>query len=78
MKVEHELSNTTAISLLKEKLLKIIRWDWSKKVNENDYKIDDASRFPAFLDFLLEQKRITEYEPADEKNGAIQTKFLFT
>lgn len=28
-------------------------------------KIDDANRFPDFMGFLLEQKRIIEYESAD-------------
>ena len=65
MKLEHELSNATVISLLEEKLPKNIRRDWSKMVNETDNKIDDTNRFPAFLDFLLEQKRIIEYESAD-------------
>lgn len=65
MNLEHELSNATVISLLEEKLPKNIRRDWSKMVNETDNKIDDTNRFPAFLDFLLEQKRIIEYESAD-------------
>ena len=65
MKLEHELSNATVISLLEEKLPKNIRRDWSKMMNETDNKIDDTNRFPAFLDFLLEQKRIIEYESAD-------------
>ena len=65
MKLEHKLSNATVISLLEEKLPKNIRRDWSKMVNETDNKIDDTNRFPAFLDFLLEQKRIIEYESAD-------------
>ena len=65
MNLEHKLSNATVISLLEEKLPKNIRRDWSKMVNETDNKIDDTNRFPAFLDFLLEQKRIIEYESAD-------------
>ena len=36
-------------------------------MNERNNKIDDAYRFPAFLDILLEQKRIIEYESADIK-----------
>ena len=64
MKVKHELLNTTVIILLEEKLPKNIRRDWSKRVNENDNKTDDMNRFLAFLNFLLEQKRIIEYESA--------------
>ena len=67
MKVEHELSIMTVISLLEEKHPKNIRRDWSKRVNEKDNKIDDTNRFPAFLDFLLEQKRIIEHESADTR-----------
>ena len=62
IKVGHELSNNT--SLLEEKLPKNIRRDWSKKVDEKDNRIDDTKRFPTFLDFLLEQKRIIKYESA--------------
>ena len=64
MKVEHELLNTTVIILLEEKLLKNIRQDWSKRVNEKDNKTDDTNGFLAFLDFLLEQKQIIEYKSA--------------
>ena len=67
MKVEHELLITTVISLLEEKHPKNIRRDWSKRVNEKDNKIDDTNRFPAFLNFLLEQKRIIEHESADTR-----------
>ena len=64
-KVEHELSNATVISWFEEKLPKKIRRDCSKMINEKGNKIDDANRFPAFLDLLLQQKGIIEYEAED-------------
>ena len=37
MRVEHELSNTTVISMLEEKLPKDIRREWSKQINEKNF-----------------------------------------
>jgi len=65
MNVENELSNTTVISLLEEKLPKGIRREWSKKVSEVGSKIDDNNRFSSFMEFLIEQRRIIEYESAN-------------
>ena len=71
MKVEHELSNTTVISLLEEKLPKDFRREWSKQINELEKKPDDNDRFAEFLKFLLNQKRIIEYESADIRMGLV-------
>ena len=69
MKVEHELSNTIVISLLEEKLPRDIRREWSKQVNEIESKANEVNRFTEFLQFLLNQKRIIEYESADIRMG---------
>ena len=71
MKVEHELSNTTAISLLKEKLPKDIRREWLKRVTELDSKMNEVNRSSEFLTFPLNQKQIIEYESAEIRMGML-------
>ena len=36
--------------------------EWSKEVNKGNSKVDPFNKFPEFMTFLLEQKRIIEYE----------------
>ena len=65
MNVEYELSNTTVISIIEEKLPRVIRREWSREVNEEDSNVEGSNKFKSLLKFLLEQKRILDYDSAD-------------
>ena len=65
MKVDHELSNSTVISIIEEKLLKAIRRDWYRKINEEGSKVEESNKSPSLLNFFLEQKQILKNDSAD-------------
>ena len=48
--------------MLEERLPAVIKREWSKEVNKDNSKVDPFNKFPEFMTFLLEQKRIIEYE----------------
>ena len=54
--IELEISNTSTISIIEEKLPKDIRREWSREVNRTDSKVEESNKFPYLLNFLLEQK----------------------
>ena len=60
--VESELSNSSLVSLIEEKLPKHIRREWSKVINERDDLLMNKNKFPGLLKFLIYQRRIIEYE----------------
>ena len=59
--MEREISNTTVISLIEGKLPGLIRREWYLKINKRETEVDENNKFPALIEFLLEQKRCTEY-----------------
>ena len=63
--IQMEMSNTITLSLIEEKLPNNIRREWSKELNKEESKIDKLDKFPHFLKFLIEQKRILEYEMSE-------------
>ena len=65
LKIEHEISNTSVVSIIEEKLPKDVKREWSRLVNKSDSPVDERNKFPALLEYLLEQKRIIEYESSD-------------
>ena len=65
MKLEHEMSNSIAVSLIEEKLPKTICREWARKVNKTGSKVSDKNKFPSLSEFLLEQKHIVQYDSAD-------------
>ena len=58
------MSNSVAVSLMEEKLPKTICREWARKVNKTGSKVSDKNKFPSLLEFLLEQKRIIQYDSA--------------
>ena len=62
--IEKQMSNSITLSIIEEKLPGNIRREWSKEVNKEGSKVDKFDKFPSFMKFLLEQKRIVEYEMA--------------
>lgn len=67
--IESEMSNTITLSLIEEKLPNSTRREWSKEVNKKESTVNKDNKFPSFLDFLIEQKRILEYERAELRIG---------
>ena len=57
LKIEKEMSNSVTVSMLEERLPAVIKREWSREVNRDNSKVD-----PQLMKFLLEQKRILEYE----------------
>ena len=62
LSLQREMSNAVTVSMLEEKIPGVIKREWSKEVNKADSSIDMFDKFPGFMKFLLEQKRILEYE----------------
>ena len=54
--IEQEISNTSTVSIIEEKLPKDIRREWSREVNRTNSKVEESSNFPYLLNFLSEQK----------------------
>ena len=54
--IEQEMSNTSTVSIIEEKLPKDIRREWSREVNRTNSKVEESNQFPYILNFLLEQK----------------------
>ena len=70
LKLEKEMSNNTIVSLIEQKLPRDIAKDWAKEVNKAGSSVDDGNKFPSLLQFLLEQKRIIEYQMDDFRSSA--------
>ena len=67
MKAENEMSNATIVSLIEERLPKLIRREWSLTVIQENSK--EVNQFSALLDFLIAQRRAIEYEIMDIRNN---------
>ena len=65
LKFEREMSNSTVVSLIEDKLPRDIRKSWALEVSKVDSKVKDDDKFPSLLEFLLEQKRAIEYDTHD-------------
>ena len=69
LKVDRELSNSTAVSIIEERMPLNIKIKWAEKVKKSTSTIEDTNKFPALMAFLLEQKRILEYLLDDLRVG---------
>ena len=72
--IEREISNTSTVRIIEVKLPKDIRREWSREVNRTDSKVEESNKFPYLLNFLLEQKRIIEYESMSLCTGGVPIK----
>ena len=72
--IERKISNTSTVSIIEEKLPKDIRGEWSREVNRTDSKVEESNKFPYLLNFLLEQKRIIEYQSMSLHTGGVPIK----
>ena len=68
MKLDKEMSNNTVVSMIEEKLPKDIGLEWVKEVTKTGSSVKDDNKFPFLLKFLLEQRRIIEFQSADLRN----------
>ena len=62
LKLEKEMANSTAISIIEDKLPQDIRRLWALEISKDNSKIEDGNKFPALLIFLLEHKKTIEYD----------------
>ena len=62
MKLDKEISNSTAVSIIEDKFPRDIRRLWALEISKSNSRVDDANKFPSLLKFLLEQKRAVEYD----------------
>ena len=69
IKFEKEISNATTVSMVEAVLPKFILREWSREVNRKDSKVEETNKFDYLLEFLLEQKRILEYQAADLRSS---------
>ena len=68
MKLDKEMSNNIGVSMTEEKLPRDIGREWAKEVNKTGSSVKYDGKFPFLFKFLLEQKRIIEYQAADLRN----------
>ena len=66
--MEREISNTAVIRLIEGKLPGLIRKEWYLKINKRETEVDENNRFPALMEFLLDQKRCIEYGLEDVRH----------
>ena len=62
LKLERELSNSTAVSIIEEKLSRDLKKAWALEISKTNSKVKDDDKFPSLLEFLNEHKRGIEYE----------------
>ena len=59
--MEGEISNSTIVGLIEERIPKTIQTMWYLSVSDHDTKIDETNKFPGLLDFLKKHRRAIEY-----------------
>ena len=63
--MESEISNSTIVSMIEEKLPSSVKALWCVEVIDEDTTVDDRDKFPRLLKFLLKHKRAFEYGSND-------------
>ena len=69
--MEREISNSTIVSMIEERLSKTIKMQWCLEVCNINSAVDDRDKFPKLLQFLLTQKRAVEYSANDLRSGIL-------
>ena len=59
---EREMANSIVVSMIEAVLPRHVKREWSREVNQKNSTIDERNKFESLLSFLLEQKRIIEYQ----------------
>ena len=60
-----EISNSTIVSMIEEKLPSSIKAMWCLEVSDKNSTVEDRDKFPCLLEFLLKHKRACEYGSND-------------
>ena len=60
--LEAEITTTSSVSIIERKLPNDIKKEWSKIVCSSVQSVDKSNKFPVLLAFLLDQRKIIEYE----------------
>ena len=63
--LEAEITTTSSVSVIERKLPNDIKKEWSKIVCSSVELVDKSNKFPSLLAFLLDQRKIIEYETAE-------------
>ena len=63
--LEAEITTTSSVSVIERKLPNDIKKESSKIVCSSVEPVDKSNKFPALLTFLLDQRKIIEYETSD-------------
>ena len=61
--IEKEISNSSCMSLIEEKLPRPVKREWSKIVNMNKDLLMNSNKFPQLLDFLINQGKSLNAKP---------------
>ena len=56
-----EISNSSVVGIIEEKLPKTIKNEWCLKVSDKDTTVDERNKFPSLLQFLQKHQRAIEY-----------------
>ena len=69
IKMESEISNSTIVSLIEERLPTTIKAMWCLEVSDQMTRINDSNKFPEMLEFMLKHKRAIEYGSNDLRSA---------
>ena len=72
--MEHEICNSTIVSLIEERLPPTIKSMWCLEVSDRETKVTDTNKFQGMLEFMLKHKRAIEYG-ADGLRSANKVQF---
>ena len=61
LNIEHEMSNSSSVAMIEEKLPPFIKRAWTLRVSEESPPTDETNKFCSLLEFPLEHKRAIEY-----------------
>ena len=62
---ESEISNSSIVGLIEEKLPTSIKKQWCLQISNEDVDLDGEDKFAAILSFLLKHRKATEYDSSE-------------
>ena len=75
LNIEHEMSNSSSVAMIEEKLPPFIKRAWTLRVSEESLPTDETNKFCSLLEFLLKHKRAIEYEMMNIRAPSKQVQF---
>jgi len=67
--METEISNSTIVALIEERIPKTIKTMWYLQVSDKQSGVDEKNKFPHLLDFLKKHRRAIEYGSSELRAG---------